>query len=130
MCVNAQVSIVFGLGRGVDKLLIFIADTDLIFLLRSSRYWQGRGSCRLGRHCLTCPINLSVLRPLVLSIKVLRLWETVLEKGGSAGAFQSAKSPMARLAGVCRKGGRSRGVVNSEVVLVPVTAVFAQPGCL
>jgi hypothetical protein len=54
----------------------------------------------------------------------------MLEEGRGTGAFEATQPSLARLAWIRREGRSARRVVDSEVVLIPVAPVFAQPCCL
>jgi hypothetical protein len=53
----------------------------------------------------------------------------VLEEGRGTGSFKAAQPSLAGLAWIGREGRRTRRVVDSEVVLVPVASVFGKPCC-
>ena len=66
----------------------------------------------------------------LLCFEFFGLGETVLEEGRGTGSFKAAQSSLAGLAWIGREGRRTRRVVDSEVVLVPVASVFGEPCCL
>jgi hypothetical protein len=54
----------------------------------------------------------------------------VLEEGRGAGSFMATQPSLAGFAGVRGEGRGACRVVDSQMVLVPVASVFAQPCCL
>lgn len=54
----------------------------------------------------------------------------MLEEGRSTRSFMAAQPPLARFARIGREGRSAVRVVYSQMVLVPVASVFAQPCCL
>lgn len=54
----------------------------------------------------------------------------MLEQSRCAGAFEAAQSPVACFARVRGEGRCARRVVDSQMVFVPVAAMFTQPCCL
>jgi hypothetical protein len=54
----------------------------------------------------------------------------VLKEGRGAGSFMATQPSLEGFAGVRRESCSARRVVDSQMVLVPVASVFAQPCCL
>lgn len=54
----------------------------------------------------------------------------MLEEGRGARSFEAAESSLASLARIRGKSADSGRVVDAQVVLVPVAAMFVQPGVL
>lgn len=53
-----------------------------------------------------------------------------LEERRGTGALLATQSSLAGLAGICRKRGGAVGVVEAQVVFVPVAPVLGEPACL
>ena len=58
------------------------------------------------------------------------LGEAVLEESRGAGPLGATEASLVGVAGTGREGCGAGRVVDAQVVLVPVTAVLAQPGRL
>jgi hypothetical protein len=67
---------------------------------------------------------------LVFGVELFGLREAVLEGRRGAGSLLPTQPPLARLARVGRKGRTARGVVDAQVVPVPVASMLTQPCCL